>query len=60
MANTTVKVGGLTGMNVGGDKLPAAKRKYRRNRPGNFANYGKPRFPRAKAYPFEWGQLNGS
>lgn len=35
-----------------------AKGKRRRNRPGNFAGYGKPSFPRARPYPFEWGQIN--
>ena len=49
--------GGLGSMGVGGENTPLRKRKQRRNRPGNFANYGKPSYPAAKAYPFEWGRI---
>jgi hypothetical protein len=30
----------------------------RRKRSGNFVSYGKPRFPRARPFRFEWGNVN--
>jgi hypothetical protein len=56
-----IKSGGTTVSSFGNDKGPNGKwHKRKRNRPGNFANYGKPSFPAAKAYPFEWGRVYGS
>lgn len=42
-----------------GTDVKTKTNKRRRNRPGNFAGYGKPSYPAAKAYPFEWGRING-
>jgi len=45
-----------------GDKkkapTPVRKPKRLRNKRRTFVSYGKPRFPRARPFRFEWGNVN--